>query len=157
MNEVSALLKRANGEPFAFPQGRRNSLLVDTLEVLVPHRVPDSVLLYARDKVNDLYIYERTYLEQLGVPRVSDDYPADIVLYQPERNRLYFLYAINRFGPLFEHRKSEMEALLKRCSAERVYVTVLYNRTDYFNYSMSIAWHSQVWLAQRPDHVILLM
>ena len=157
MNEVSASLKRANGEPFSFPQGRHNSLIVDTLEVLVPHRVPDSVLLYARDKGNDLFIDERAYLERLGVPRVSRDYPADIVLYQPQHNRLYFLYAINCFGTLFEHRKSEMEVMLKRCNAERVYVTVLYNRTDYFNYSMSLAWHSQVWLADRPDHMILIM
>jgi len=157
MNEVLTSLKLANGEPFSFPQGRHNSLVVDTLEMLIPYRAPNSVLLYAHDRVNNLYIYEHAYLECLGVPRVSDNYLADIVLYQPERNKLYFIYAINRFGPLFEHRKRDTEALLQHCRAERVYVSVMYNRFDYGSYAMYIAWNTQVWLSQVPDHVILVM
>lgn len=152
--QIKPLLKRANGEVFSYASGRYNSLVVDILEVLVPYRVPDSVLLYVDDKVNRLLIYEHKVLEQLGVPHGFGNRLADIVLYQPERNRLYLVYAINRLGPLYKQRKDEKEMLLKCCSAERVYVSVVYNRSDYGHYAPFIAWGSQVWMAQIPEHVV---
>ncbi len=155
--QTNSLLKHANGEPFSYAPGRHNSLLVDILEVLVPYRVPNSVLLYVQDRVNSLFIYEREVLEQLGVSRVFGNQLADIILYQPERNRLYLVYAINRFGPLYKQRKDETEMLLKQCSAERVYVSVVYNRSDYGHYAPFITWGSQVWMAQIPDHVVCLV
>ena len=155
MNELlTSSLKRVNGETFSYPSERRNSLLVDILEVLVPYRVPDGVLLYVHDRINDVLIYEHKVLERLGVPSVFGNQLADIVLYQPERNRLYLVYAINRFGPLYKQRKDETEMLLKQCSAERTCVSVVYNRSDYGHYAPFIAWGSQVWMAQVPDHVV---
>ena len=155
MNELlTSSLKYANGDVFSYASGRHNSLLVDILEVLVPYRVPDSVLLYVHDRINDVLIYEHKVLERLGVPSVFGSQLADIVLYQPERNRLYLVYAINRFGPLYKQRKDETETLLKQCSAERAYVSVVYNRSDYGHYAPFIAWGSQVWMVQIPDHVV---
>ncbi len=151
---IKSSLKRASGEAFSYPLGRHNSLLVDILEVLVPLRVPNSVLIYVQDRVNRLSIFERGVLEQLGVPRIIGVQLADIVLYQPQSNKLYFIYAVNRFGPLFKRRKDETEALLGCCSVERVYVSVVYNRSDYGLYAPFIAWGSQVWMAQIPDHVV---
>ncbi|GAC1353964.1 MAG: hypothetical protein NVS4B11_22240 [Ktedonobacteraceae bacterium] len=55
MNELlTTSLKLVNDEVFSLPEGRRNSLLVDILEVLIPHHVPNSMLLYVQDKVNRL-------------------------------------------------------------------------------------------------------
>ncbi len=155
--QIKSSLKHANGELFAYASGRHNSLLVDILEVLVPYRVPDSVLLYMHDRINNLLIYENKALERLGVPSALGNHLADIVLYQPDRNRLYLIYAINRFGPVYQQRKHETELLLKCCSAERVYVSVVYNRSDYGHYAPYIAWGSQVWMAQVPDHVVCLV
>ena len=152
--QIKSTLKRADGKAFSYPEGRHNSLLVDILEVLVPYRAPNSVLIYVQDKVNRLDIFERGVLEQLGVPRVIGVQLADIVIYQPKTNRLYFIYAINRFGPVFKRRKDETEVLLRCCSAERVYVSVVYNRSDYGQYAPFIAWGSEVWMAQIPDHVV---
>jgi len=154
---ITQSLKRANGELFSYASGRRNTLLVDILEVLVPYRVPHSVLLYVDDKINQLLVYEYKVLQQLGVPAALGNHLADIVLYQPEHNRLYLVYAINRFGPLYKQRKHETEQLLTACSAERVYVSVVYNRSDYGHYASFIAWGSQVWMAQIPDHVVCLV
>lgn len=155
MNELlTSSLKCVNGDVFSYPAGRRNSLVVDILEVLVPYRVPDSVLLYVNDRINDLLIYEPKVLERLGIPAAFGNQLADIVLYQPEHNRLYLVYAINRFGPVYKQRKDETEMLLKQCSAERAYVSVVYNRSDYGHYAPFIAWGSQVWMAQIPDHVV---
>ena len=134
--------------------GRHNSLLVDILEVLVPYRVPDCILVYVHDRINNLLIYEHKVLKQLGVPAVFGKQLADILLYQPAHNRLYLIYAINRFGLLSKQHKHKTELLLKQCSAERAYVSVVYNRSDYGHYAPFIAWGSQVWMAQIPDHVV---
>ena len=152
--QIKQSLRRANGELFSYPEGRRNSLLVDILEVLVPYRIPESVLVYVHDRINQTLIYEYKVMEQLGIPAASGNKLADILVYQPQRNRLYLLYAINRFGPLYKPHKDETEKLLKRCSAERIYVSVVYDRIDYGRYAPFFAWGSQVWMAQIPDHVV---
>lgn len=152
--QISSSLKRVNGEVFAYPEGRRNSLLVDTLEVLAPYRAPDSLLLYVEDKGNHLYVYEHDYLTQLGTPCAFGDLLADVVLYQPQQNTLYFLYAVSQFGPLLERRRDETERLLARCSAQRVYVSVMYNRFDYTTFAPHIVWGTHVWLSELPEHSI---
>ena len=152
--QLKQSLKRANGALFFYPEGRRNSLFVDILEVLIPYRIPDSVLVYMHDRINQILIYEHKVMEQLGIPAVFGNQLADIVVYQPERNRLYLIYAINRFGPLYKPHKDETEKLLKQCSTERIYVSVVYDRIDYGRYAPYFAWGSQVWMAQIPDHVV---
>ncbi len=155
--QTSTSLTLANGEPFAFAPGRRNSLLVDTLELLAPSHVPHALLLYMQDVTNKLFIYEHEILLGLGVPFAFHDQLADVLLYQKESNKLYFIYIVDSFGPVMQRRRDTMERWLRGCSAERVYVSVLFNRTDYSVYASFIAWGTYVWLAQIPNHIIYHM
>ena len=40
------------------------------------------------------------------------------------------------------------------CSGERVYVTAFLDKADFRKYAADIAWETEVWIAESPDHMI---
>jgi len=44
--------------------------------------------------------------------------------------------------------------MLTRCSCDRVYVTAFLTRSDFRKYAADIAWETEVWIAETPDHMI---
>lgn len=48
----------------------------------------------------------------------------------------------------------ELKKLLKDCKAELIYVTAFLTRADYRKWTMDIAWETEVWIADNPDHLI---
>jgi hypothetical protein len=44
--------------------------------------------------------------------------------------------------------------MLSDCPAQRVYVTAFFSRGDFRKYAADIAWETEVWLAEAPDHMV---
>ncbi len=44
--------------------------------------------------------------------------------------------------------------MLANCSAERIYVTAFRSRSDFRKFAGDIAWETEVWIAESPDHMI---
>ncbi len=44
--------------------------------------------------------------------------------------------------------------MLKDCPAEQVYVTALLDVKAFRKYAGDIAWETEVWIAETPDHMI---
>ena len=44
--------------------------------------------------------------------------------------------------------------MLKDCPAERVYVTAFLDVKAFRKYAGDIAWETEVWIAETPDHMI---
>lgn len=44
--------------------------------------------------------------------------------------------------------------MLSGCPAERVYVTAFLKKADFRKYAADIAWETEVWIAETPDHLI---
>ena len=44
--------------------------------------------------------------------------------------------------------------MLAGCPAERVYVTAFLAKADFRKYAADIAWETEVWIAETPDHMI---
>ncbi len=53
-----------------------------------------------------------------------------------------------------EERVFELKKMLKTCKADLIFITAFTSRTDYRKYAADIAWESEVWLADNPDHMI---
>ena len=51
-------------------------------------------------------------------------------------------------------RDSELEKTLCACPAERIYVTAFLTTGDFRKYAADIAWETEVWIAEHPDHMI---
>ena len=70
------------------------------------------------------------------------------------RNWLFLIEAVTSHGPVNAKRHAEIESMLAKCPAERVYVTAFLDKADFRKYAADIAWETEVWIAETPDHMI---
>jgi len=76
------------------------------------------------------------------------------VLYDKERKWLFLIEAVTSHGPVTPKRIIELEEMLSNCSLGKVYVTAFPQFKEFKKYTTDIAWETEVWLADTPDHMI---
>ena len=94
-------------------------------------------------------------LQELGFDITLDVLP-DVVLYVPSKKWLFFVECVTTVGPVDQKRKNDIEAMTKGVDAGNVYVTAFPNFATYKKFSQDLAWETEVWIADAPDHLIHL-
>ena len=134
--------------------GIHNKLQVAVVEEFGPRFAPGANLLYIGDTAEKHVVFDAHELSKLNVPVTEHDKLPDIILYWPERNWLFLIEAVTSHGPVSPKRHHEIEAMLKGCPAERVYVTAFLDPKAFRKYAGFIAWETEVWIAETPEHMI---
>lgn len=111
-------------------------------------------VLYIGDSANKFLYIDDESLERLNFFKLSHDELPDIVAYNALHNWLYLIEAVYSSGPMSEIRVHELKTQLKNCNAELIFVTAFLKRDDFRKWSSSIAWETEVWIADNPDHLI---
>jgi hypothetical protein len=76
------------------------------------------------------------------------------VLYSPKRKWLFLIEVVTSHGPVSPKRYRELEMLLSKCPASRIYVSVFPDFKEYLRHVRDIAWETEIWIAEAPDHLI---
>ncbi len=147
-------LKLADGRQLYLTPGKHNELQIAVIEKFGPRFAAGATILYLGDAANKFVIYERERLEQLGVPITVHDKLPDIILLHEARNWLYLIEAVTSHGPVSHKRKHELEELLKACTAKRVYLSAFLDFAGFRRHTPNIAWETEVWIAEMPEHMI---
>lgn len=147
-------VKLANGDILHLSAGKHNEVQAAIIEQFAPRFAKGGALLYLGDTAKkDLYINEE-YLKSLGIPIDQHSKLPDVVIYDPIKNWLYLIEAVTSHGPISPKRIVELEKLLVNCNAGKVYVTAFPDMKEFKKYSTKIAWETEVWLMELPDHMI---
>ena len=80
----------------------------------------------------------------------------DVVLYSEEKNWLFFVEAVTSVGPMSPKRIKEIEEMTTDVSAGKIYVTAFPDRKTYKKFADELAWETEVWMSDQPDHMIHL-
>ena len=80
----------------------------------------------------------------------------DVVLYSEEKNWLYFIESVTSVGPMEPKRIKEIEELTTGVTARKIYVTAFLDFKTFKKFSEMLAWETEVWIADMPDHMIHL-
>ena len=147
-------LTLSNGEEYHLSPGLHNELQVAIVEEFGPRFAPGATLLYLGDTENKTLIFDKQSFEQLGISSSSFDKLPDIVLYDEERNWLFLIEAVTSHGPVSPKRYVELEHMLDESSVSRIYVSAFPDFTTFKGFLSEIAWETEVWLAEMPDHII---
>lgn len=155
-------VRKANLIPLHLPDGStvhlspgyHNVLQVAIIEQFGPRFAPDAEVLYVGDTAKKHVVLAEDRLRALQVPITEHDKLPDVVLYLPSKNWLFLIEAVTTHGPVSPKRHAELEAVLAECSAARVYVTAFLNTSDFKQYLPDIAWETEVWIADKPDHMV---
>ena len=144
----------ANGDVIKLSAGKHNEVQAAIVEKFAPRFANGGTLLYLGDTAKkDLFVDEKS-LEELGIPIDQHSKLPDVVIYDTTRNWLFLIEAVTSHGPVSPKRIVELEDFLKNCKVGKVYVTAFPDMAEFKKHSNNIAWETEVWLMEVPDHMI---
>ena len=80
----------------------------------------------------------------------------DVILYAKEKNWLYFIEAVTSVGPIDPKRIVEIKDMTKDVVAGKIFITAFLDFKTFKKFSEMLAWETEVWIADMPDHMIHL-
>lgn len=147
---------RINNEDFTFSPGKHNQLQKAILEEFAPRFAPHSECLYVGDTIKKDMIKNVEKLSSLGFEITLHDKMPDVVLYKEDKDWIYFIESVTSVGPMDPKRIIEIESMTKNVTAGRIYVTAFLDFSTFKKFSEQLAWETEVWIADMPDHMIHL-
>lgn len=147
-------VKVSNDKTLLLSPGKHNEVQAAIIEQFAPRFAKGSQLLYVGDTGKKDLFMEKAILQNIGIPIDSHSKLPDVVLYDKNRNWLFLVEAVTSHGPISPKRIVELEELLANCSAGKVYVTAFPDFSEFKKHSKEIAWETEVWIMDMPDHMI---
>ena len=147
---------KINGLDFSFSAGKHNELQKSIIEEFAPRFAPNSECLYVGDTIEKDLVKNVDKLEKLGFEITLHDKMPDVVLYREDKDWIYFVESVTSVGPMDPKRILEIEEMTKDVKAGKVYVTAFLDFKTYKRFSEDLAWETEVWIAEMPDHMIHL-
>ena len=147
-------VRTSTGDAIRLSAGKHNRLQAQVITEFAPRFAPGATLLYLGDAANKFLHVEEEKLRQLGIPITEHDKLPDVVLYDEERTRLFLIEAVTSHGPVSPKRLEELEVTLKDCPATRTYITAFPDFRQFKRHADNVAWETDVWMAEIPDHLI---
>lgn len=153
--ELQKMPVRVNGQDLRFSPGKHNQLQKQILEVFAPKFAPGFECLYVGDSADRDMYKNSERLAELGFDITLEVLP-DVVLYVPEKKWLYFVECVTTVGPVDQKRVRDIENMTQDVDAGNVYVTAFPDFATYKKFSQDLAWETEVWIAEAPEHMIHL-
>ena len=151
---VAKLPVNINGKSLHLSSGAHNKLQKAVIEEFAPRFAHGSECLYIGDTTKrDLVVNEKR-LKELGVLITVHESLPDIILYVEEKNWLYFIEAVTSVGPIDPKRMLSIEGMTAGSEAGKIFVTAFPDMKTFKKFSDSLAWETEVWIAEMPDHMI---
>jgi hypothetical protein len=145
-----------NGQEFSFSAGEHNELQKAIIEEFAAYFAKGAEVLYIGDTENKDLIKNREKLELLGVEVTDHDKLPDVILYLERQNWLYFIEAVTSVGAVSVKRMNEIEQMTAGCKSGKIYVTAFPDKKTYKRFVDELAWDTEVWIAETPQHLIHL-
>ena len=147
-------VKTPSGMELRLSPGRHNAVQKAVVEQFAPRFAPGSRLLYLGDTAEKALLLDTDRLSVLGITITEHDKLPDVLIHDEARNWLFLVEAVTSHGPVSSRRIVELEAVLARCSARLIYVTAFPDMAEFRKHASDIAWETEVWLCDAPDHMI---
>ena len=154
--EMTKMPVKINGKDFTFSAGRHNQLQKAIIEEFAPRFAPNAECLYVGDTVQKDLVKREERLKELGFKISVHDKMPDVVLYREDKHWIYFIEAVTSVGPVDPKRIQEISLMTQDVSAGRIYVTAFLDFKTYKRFSQELAWETEVWIADMPNHMIHL-
>ena len=147
---------KINGEDFQFSPGKHNALQKAIIEEFAPRFAPGSECLYVGDTIEKDLVKNIDKLAQLGFEITLHDKMPDVVLYREDKDWIYFVESVTSVGPMDPKRIIEITEMTQNVRAGKIFVTAFLDFQTYKKFAEKLAWETEVWLAEMPDHMIHL-
>ena len=134
--------------------GPHNKLQRAIIQEFLPRFGLGAEILYLGDTTDKYLIRDDEKLNEIGFFVIEHDELPDVIAYSQEKNLLFIIEAVHSSGQMGELRVLKLKEKLKDCKAEIVIVSAFEDKKKFRKFSDDIAWESEVWIAEDPDHMI---
>lgn len=143
-----------SGEALALSAGEHNELQKLIIESFLPLFGFGAQVLYVGDTTDKFLYRADDALQRLGFFTLEHDELPDVVAYSESKNLLYLVEAVHSAGPMSEIRVRKLKRQLNGCKADIVFVTAFLTKKEFRRWAADIAWETEVWIADSPEHLI---
>ena len=147
-------VKLPDGRELELTAGGQNVLIKEIIDEFAPRFVPGGYVIYVGDAGKKHLLYDAEYLRSLAVEIDPYGKMPDVVVHYVERNWLILIEAVTSHGPVNVLRHNQLKNLFAGSTASLVFVTAFLDRAAMREYLPEIAWETEVWVADAPDHLI---
>lgn len=147
-------IKLPDGQTLSFSPGEHNLLQKAVIEQFLPRYGQGAAVLYVGDTTRKFLVRDEQQLKALKFFELEHGELPDILAYSKAKNWLFLIEAVHSSGPISPLRLVELQRLAKDCTADLVFVTAFLNRDTFRKFAPDIAWETEVWIADAPDHLI---
>jgi adenine-specific DNA-methyltransferase len=124
------------------------------IEEFIPRFVRLPTVLLLGDAANKEVISHSPSLETLGIVLPERGKAPDMLIHDQGRDWLIVIEAVTSHGPIDQKRKNELEHLFSGARPGLVFVSTFPDRKTFTKHHAKIAWETEVWIADAPDHMI---
>ncbi len=147
-------VKINNDEYINLSAGEHSELIRSIIEEFAPRFAPNGQLIYVGDTGDKRVYFDVDSLKKLAVTLDEHGKFPDTIIYYTEKNWLLLIESVTSHGPVDSKRHNELELLFKKCTAGIVYVSAFNTKRGFLKHMESIAWETEVWIADNPSHMI---
>lgn len=151
MNKVPI---KVDGLELTLSRGKHNELQKAIIEEFAPRFAPGSTCLYLGDTTKKDLVRNDQKLTELGFKIAPHGKLPDVLLYSEDKHWLYIIEAVTSVGPISPKRMIEIAELLEGVRAGKIYVTAFLDFKGFKRFSNELAWETEVWIAENPEHLI---
>lgn len=145
-----------NNKEFTFSPGKHNELQKAIIEEFAPRFAQSSECLYVGDTIEKDLVKNIEKLQKLGFEITRHDKMPDVVLYLEDNEWIYFIESVTSVGPMNPKRILEIMEMTENVTAGKIFVTAFLDFKTFKKFSDDLAWETEVWIAEMPDHMIHL-
>jgi adenine-specific DNA-methyltransferase len=143
-----------DGMTIELSAGGQNTLIRSIIEDFTPRFVRKPQVLLLGDAANKEIISNEIALAALGIVLPPRGKAPDVLIHDSENDWLFVIEAVTSHGPIDQKRKNELTALFASARPGLVFVTAFKDHKTYSKYHVSIAWETEAWVAETPDHML---
>ncbi len=143
-----------SGKEISFKPDPHNQLQKAVIEQFLTRFGYGAEVLYVGDAAEKHKHKEESQLKKLGFFDLSHEQLPDIIAYSSSKKWLYLIEVVTSANPVTEERRLLLEKRLKESKIPRIYVSAFKNRDAFRKFAADIAWETEVWLEEVPDHLV---
>lgn len=147
-------VRMPDGAVIELSAGGQNTLIRAIVEEFAPRFVRSPKILLLGDAANKEIISDESTMASLGVVLPQRGKVPDVLIHDTQRDWLIIIEAVTSHGPVDQKRKNELNHLFAKSRPGLVFVSAFPDRKTFTKFHAAIAWETEVWIADAPDHMI---
>lgn len=134
--------------------GKHNELVKAIIEKFAPMFLHGAELVFVGDTQNKSAYVNKALMSAIDIPFDKHNKFPDVVFYLSEKKWIVLIESVTSHGPMDSKRHTELSEMFASSDYGVVYVSAFMDRPTFAKYSSSIAWESEVWIEDNPEHMI---